>query len=180
MTSPLLIVFVGRGGNHWVLVNLPFILGCGLTQFNGSGKMWGHLQATWGNKNFHSSLSTDTWSISVPLHLLGRFYLTLISARLGMSFVPFWDAYHRMVWWYLRLFNSGWKTSVMHDLVKMYLISIPPPGIIKLHEIQVCPQFNLARMLAEEFRGPLHGLTCVINVFTQLQPPCCSTIINYR
>ena len=53
-------------------------------------KCRGHLQATRDLRYSHSSLPIEHGAISVPPPLLKRFYLALVSYRLGMILVPFW------------------------------------------------------------------------------------------
>ena len=80
--------FVGREGSYWVLATLLFIqsLLFHLIQWE-----WRNIRVTYklGSLGYSfSSLLIETWHISDPSPLLGRFYLALISARLEMAFDP--------------------------------------------------------------------------------------------
>ena len=131
MTSPLLIIFANREGSHWVLATFPFIQGLCLLNSMGVRKYKDHLQATRRFGRSHSCLSHWPGPIFVSPPLKGELYLALVSARLGMTLVPFWGCLYHMVWWLGRFNYLGWQ--ILQDLMKKYLIRIPitPPGVVQ-------------------------------------------------
>ena len=60
-------------------------------------KCRGHLQTTLGFEVFSFILLPLDLSLSSPTSFKGRLYLAFVSARLGMTFVPFCDAYQDTV-----------------------------------------------------------------------------------
>ena len=89
VTSPLLIFLAGRGGSHWVLVNLSFILG---PRSNSIKCKWRIVGVTYKLLRgldilIHLSI-TGPELISISL-LYKEFYLAFVSTRLGMTFFIF-------------------------------------------------------------------------------------------
>ena len=113
-----------------------------------------HQQAPWiWSIPIHPS-SILSGSISVPPPLYGGFYLTLVSARLGMTLVPFWRCQSpsgAMLWTILLIML---KKSVRQDLMKRYLIPIPPPTFIQTQGIQVGPQSPSAQARWRVLKSP--------------------------
>ena len=126
------------------------------------GKCIGHLQATQGFRVF--PFITEFGSISFSPPLWGWFYLSLISFKLGMILVPFWDVSHRMLWCPERFCYYGWKVSYSHPSTRSY----PDAGFLSGFTNPLGAQTRW------KVQGPLLGLTCAISVVTQHEHPCYS------
>ena len=153
MISPLLIFFVWREGSHWVLAALPFIRGLWPPNSMRMKKCRSYLQATRGFGIFPFIVPYWTGPISVPPPLYGRFYFALVSARLGMTLVPFWGSLSSNDVMTKNLWLLGLKTPVQHNLVKKHQISNPPLGVILTHEILMGQQSHLVRRLSGRSSG---------------------------
>ena len=149
----------------------------GLIQFNGVRKCRGHLQVTRGLGCSYLSLPMGQ-GLSTS-HLQYRaFYLALVSTRLGMTLVPFWEYQSPpgVMSWSIQLLwlknnipaRSGEKVSYPHPSTRSYSEIRNSSGSTN----------HLVSMLAGEFWGRLRGLAWAIRVSAQLQPPCCPRFFN--
>ena len=95
-----------------------------------------------------------------------------------MTLAPFYGhlSSQGVMTWQLRLL--GLKTLVQQDMVKIYPFHILQPGVIQLQGIKADPQPHIVYRLDREFRDPLRGLICAINVSAQHYPPCCTRNFN--
>ena len=162
VTSPLLIVLADIDESHWVLATLPSIRGLWP---HPSQWEWGMSESLTSNSGFRIFLFIPTRSgpFTVPPPLYGGYYLAIVSARLGMTLVPFKDASHNMVWCPDRFDHWGWKhqscrtwwnVSYLHPSIRSYL-----------EAGNLCESTNhLVHRLAGEFWCTLRGYAWVINV----------------
>ena len=164
MTSTLLIVLFSREGSHWELDNLLFIRNYGLTQFNGYEKM----------KKSPTSYSVFGIFSFIPPHWV-RTYLCLTSfierilpnshfVRLGITLVLFWRCLssHRVM---TRVTPQlGLKNICPAGPDEKVSNPFQPPRVVQTQRIQADSQSHLVRRLADDFKVPLLGSTCVITV----------------